>query len=119
MDGRGRLAQSLSWIARRRGGTAETAEPQARAGSFSARLKRDPWIADATLLKLYPNELQITIAEREPFALWQRQGRLAVIADDGTVLDSFVNPRLIRLPLVVGKGAEVRAKEFLTILERY
>src|SRR5260370_5980496 len=54
------------------------------------RLKRNPWIADATLLKLYPRELQITIKEREPFALWQKQGHVTVIADDGTVLEPYV-----------------------------
>jgi cell division protein FtsQ len=84
-----------------------------------ARLKTNPWIADATVLKLYPGELQIGIKEREPFALWQKDGRLSVIADDGTVLEPYVAPRLIELPLVVGRGAETRAKQFLALLDRY
>jgi cell division protein FtsQ len=84
-----------------------------------ARLKTNPWIADATVLKLYPGELQIGIKEREPFALWQKDGRVSVIADDGTVLEPYVAPRLIELPLVVGRGAETRAKQFLALLDRY
>ena len=40
------------------------------------RLKANPWIADATVLKLYPGELQIGITEREAFALWQKDGRV-------------------------------------------
>ena len=83
------------------------------------RLKTNPWIADATLLKLYPGELQIGIKEREAFALWQKDGQVSVIADDGTVLEPYVSPRLIELPLVVGRGAETRAKEFLVLLDRY
>ena len=83
------------------------------------RLKTNPWIADATVLKLYPGELQIGIKERLAFALWQKDGRVSVIADDGTVLEPFVAPSLIRLPLVVGRGAETRAKEFLALLARY
>ncbi len=83
------------------------------------RLKSNPWIADATVLKLYPGELQIGIREREAFALWQKDGRVSVIADDGTVLEPYVAPRLIELPLVVGRGAETRAKEFLALLDRY
>jgi cell division protein FtsQ len=83
------------------------------------RLKTNPWIADATVLKLYPGELQIGIREHEAFALWQKDGRVSVIADDGTVLEPYVAPRLIRLPLVVGAGAETRAKEFLALLDRY
>src|SRR3954465_12485014 len=65
------------------------------------RLKSNPWIADATVLKLYPGELQIGIREREAFALWQKNGRVSVIADDATVLEPYVAPRLIELPLVV------------------
>src|ERR1043166_5352452 len=87
--------------------------------SARERLKTNPWIADATVLKLYPGELQIGIKEREAFALWQKDGRVAVIANGGTVLEPFVTPSLVRLPLVVGKGAEARAKEFLGVLDRY
>jgi len=83
------------------------------------RLKANPWIADATVLKLYPDRLQIGIKEREAFALWQQAGRVSVVAGDGTVLEPYVNPRLIRLPLVVGLGAAARAKEILTLLDRY
>jgi cell division protein FtsQ len=83
------------------------------------RLKTNPWIADATVLKLYPGELQISIKERAAFALWQKERRVSVIAEDGTVLESYVTPQLLRLPLVVGPGAETRAKEFLALLERY
>jgi cell division protein FtsQ len=83
------------------------------------RLKTNPWIADATLLKLYPDRLQIEIKERAAFALWQQDGRVSVVAGDGTVLEPYVNPRLIRLPLVVGVGAAARAPEILALLDRY
>ena len=83
------------------------------------RLKTNPWIADATVLKLYPGELQLSIAERQAFALWQKDGRVSVIADDGTVLEPYIAPSLVRLPLVVGRGAETRAKVFLAVLDRY
>lgn len=83
------------------------------------RLKANPWIADATVRKLLPGQLQIAIKEREPFALWQKARRVSVIADDGTVLEGFVAPQLLSLPLVVGQGAETRAKEFLALLDRH
>jgi cell division protein FtsQ len=83
------------------------------------RLKTNPWIADATVLKLYPGELQIGIKEREAFALWQKDGQVSVIADDGIVLEPYVAPRLVQLPLVVGSGAQTRAKEFLALLDRF
>jgi cell division protein FtsQ len=83
------------------------------------RLKANPWIADATVLKLYPDRLQIGIKEREAFALWQQAGRISVVAGDGTVLEPYANPRLRSLPLVVGLGAAARASEILPLLDRY
>jgi cell division protein FtsQ len=83
------------------------------------RLMANPWIADAAVLKLYPDRLQITITERKAFALWQENGRVSVIADDGTVLEPFVEDRYRALPLVVGRGAERQAKDFLTVVDRY
>jgi cell division protein FtsQ len=83
------------------------------------RLVANPWIADAAVLKLYPDRLLISITERRAFALWQRNGQINVIADDGTVLQSFVDDRYRGLPLVVGGGAERRAKEFISLLDHY
>lgn len=83
------------------------------------RLKQNPWIADATVLKFYPGRLQIDITERKPFAVWQRDGRLAVIADDGAVLEAFVARRFANLPLVVGQGADTKSRDFLALLDRY
>ena len=83
------------------------------------KLKANPWIGEATVLKLYPGQLQIDIVERSAFALWQQDGRLSVIADDGAVLEPYVTRRFTTLPLVVGKGAETRAKDFLALLARY
>ena len=81
------------------------------------RLLTNPWIAEATVQKLLPDRLAITVVERAPFALWQKDGRVSVIAADGTVLDPYVARRYAGLPLVVGAGAETRAKDFLVLLE--
>jgi cell division protein FtsQ len=83
------------------------------------KLKANPWIADATVQKLYPGHLQINIVERTAFALWQQDGRLSVISDDGAVLEPYVSRRFMSLPLVVGKGAETHARDFLALLDRY
>ena len=83
------------------------------AARMRARLLTNPWIAEATVLKLYPGRLRIEIKERKPFALWQKDGRVALIAADGTVLESIVPQRFAALPQVVGQGAEQAAPEFL------
>ncbi len=89
------------------------------AATVRDKLKASPWIADATVLKLYPGQLQIDITERKAFALWQQDGALSVIAEDGAVLEPWVSRRFTSLPLVVGKGAATRAKDFLALLAQY
>jgi cell division protein FtsQ len=89
------------------------------AATVRDKLKANAWIGEATVLKLYPGHLKIDIVERSPFALWQQDGRVSVIADDGAVLEPYVARRFVSLPLVVGKGAETRARDFLALLARY
>ncbi len=88
------------------------------ADAARARLLANPRIGQASVLKLYPDHLQITITERQAFALWQKDGHVSVIADDGTVLEPF-SGQYAGLPLVVGKGAERQAKNFLAVVDHY
>ena len=89
------------------------------AAAVRDRLKANPWIADATVLKFYPGQLEIDLVERTAFALWQEEGRLSVVAEDGAVLEPYLSRRFLSLPLVVGKGAETHARDFLALLARY
>jgi cell division protein FtsQ len=89
------------------------------AAGARARLLTNPWIAEATVLKLYPGRLRIELTERKPFALWQKDARVVLISADGTVLDASVPRRFASLPRVVGHGAEQAAQDFLSVLARY
>src|SRR5262249_32172669 len=89
------------------------------AAQARAQLLNNPWIERASVLKLYPDRLRIDINEREPFALWQKQGRIALIAEDGTVLENYVPQRFALLPRVVGKGAEHAAPNLLRLIARF
>jgi cell division protein FtsQ len=89
------------------------------AASARSALTRNPWIADATVLKLYPGRLRISVTERTPLALWQKDGRVSLIAADGTVLQGFDGSRFAGLPLIVGDGAAPAARDFLDVVGRY
>ena len=89
------------------------------AAHMRAGLMQNPWIADATVLKLYPGRLRIEIKERSAFALWQKGGRVALIAADGTVLEATAPQRFAGLPQVVGSGAERAGRDFLALVARY
>jgi cell division protein FtsQ len=83
------------------------------------RLKAIPWIADATVRKLYPDRLQITLTEREPFALWQVDGTISIVGAEGAVIGPLTDRRFAGLPFVVGRGAAAKAKDFLALLDRH
>lgn len=79
------------------------------------RLETTPLIREATVRKLYPGEVSITLTERAPYALWQVKGDLFVIAADGTVIDKMDDGRFAHLPLVVGPDANNRAREYVAL----
>jgi len=68
------------------------------------------------VLKLYPGRLRIGIKERKPFALWQKDGVVSLIAADGTVLEPFVPAAFSTLPLLVGNGAAQAGFDFINLI---
>lgn len=95
----------------------QTSLPFLDPAALQARLAQVPMVAEATISKLYPDRLKIDIKERVPFALWQHDGQVKVIAADGTAIETLSDPRFLRLPHVVGKGANFRVKEYVALLE--
>ncbi len=81
------------------------------------RLETMPLVKSASVRKMYPNELILTLSERQPFAVWQKNGELAIVAEDGTVIDHTVDARFASLPLVVGENANLHIKQYLELLE--
>ncbi len=104
-------------ILRLAGITPRTSLPFIGAADIRERLLAEPFIKSADVRKLYPNALAITLVEREPYGLWQLNGELFVVAADGTPIDRLRDPTLATLPLVVGEGANLRAAEYLALLD--
>ncbi|TVR10771.1 MAG: cell division protein FtsQ/DivIB [Salinarimonadaceae bacterium] len=76
-----------------------------------------PLVQSASVRKLYPDGVVVSIVEREPFALWQVDGELYVISEDGAVIDMFrPDPRYVTLPHVVGEGANRRMREYFALI---
>lgn len=81
------------------------------------RLKVLPLVREVSVSKLYPHRLLIDIQERQPIALWQKDGQVKVIAGDGMPIDKLDNPRFLSLPLAVGAGANAHIGEYLVLLD--
>lgn len=77
-----------------------------------------PLVASASVRKLFPNRVSIALVEREPYALWQVEGQVYVIAADGAVIDLFRDdPRYAALPLVVGEAANERLEDYFALVD--
>ncbi|HLW29037.1 MAG TPA: cell division protein FtsQ/DivIB [Kiloniellales bacterium] len=77
-----------------------------------------PWIASAEVQRRLPDQIHLRLEERNPIALWQHQGRLAVIDQHGQPITNTRPGRFINLPLVVGEGAPAQARNLVALLER-
>jgi cell division protein FtsQ len=83
------------------------------------RIEAIPWVAQATVQRRLPGRIHIAVVEREAFALWQRQGRFALIDRAGNVIvENDVAP-FAGLPLVVGAGAAPVAAALLDEIARF
>jgi len=82
-----------------------------------ARLEDDSLVKQASVRKLYPNQIVIDIVERTPYAVWQKDGQVRAVAADGAPIDDVIDSRYAGLPFVVGEGANARAREFTALLD--
>ena len=72
---------------------------------LQTRIEALPWVRRATVTRLLPGDINIEIEERVPFALWQRNGKLRLIDQDGTVITRHGLAAFSELPMIVGEGA--------------
>jgi cell division protein FtsQ len=82
-----------------------------------ARLEANPLVKQASVRKLYPNQVVIDIVERTPYAVWQKDGDVSAIAADGAPIDEVDDARYADLPFVVGEGANGRVREYVGLID--
>lgn len=83
------------------------------------RLTELPWVKAASVRKIYPDEIEVKLDERLPFAIWQHGSQLAVVERSGAVVVPFDGSRHATLPLIVGYGAPEKAAEFIDRIGRF
>lgn len=98
-------------------GQKSMAMPLVDVEAIRSRLLRYGWVKDARVSRRLPDTLVIDIVERTPAALWQSDQRLALIDAEGVVLDRVPVNRMPDLPLLIGPGANLRARELDRLLD--
>lgn len=84
-----------------------------------AHLSAEGWIARVAIERRLPDALNVTIEERIPAALWQQDGKFALIDRAGTVITRSANTlgQFLDLPQLVGPDAPKHAENLLDALD--
>lgn len=84
--------------------------------TLKARLEETSWVHTAQVKRALPDTLHIHIEERQPLALWQWQGKLQLIDQEGMVITKDDIASYSHLPVVVGHNAPDYAYNLLMVL---
>ncbi len=82
------------------------------------------WVEEVSIRKLFPNRLEVSLVEKQPFALWQQDQHLSVIETNGKIIARLgdageLSQRHASLPRIVGEGAEKRAAQLFSMMSPY
>ncbi len=98
-------------------GTAKAPQALVDVAAIRDRLIRFGWVKDARVSHRLPDTLVIDIVERTPAALWQNQGQLALIDNEGVVLNRVPVDKMPDLPLLIGPGANAQEQRLARIVD--
>lgn len=74
------------------------------------------WIADARVERRLPDTVMVTLTERKPIAIWQRNNHFTLVDRDGNVIGHDGLDRYRHLKIIVGKDAPKHAATLLSML---
>ena len=114
VEGRSRIAPGaiLDALGVRRGSPILAVDPAAA----KARLEAMPWVRAASVTRLLPNLLRVSLVERVPMALWRRGDRLELVDRDGVVLPTARAGEFSSLIQLVGDDAPREGAALLELL---
>jgi cell division protein FtsQ len=75
------------------------------------------WAKEVKVVRLLPDTVVIVVTPRPTLAVWQNNGRLQVIDDEGRVIREAHPAQFPELPLVVGAGANEAAGVIMPVLK--
>jgi cell division protein FtsQ len=89
------------------------------AGRARRMMQNIDWIESASIHRIYPNQLDVVVRERQPFAIWQRGGNHYVIDRSGVAISPLEPGAAGHLLLVTGEGAQRTVADLVNRLEAH
>lgn len=80
------------------------------------RLETLPWVRSASVERRLPDTIYIRLVERQPLALWQRQGKHVLVDRDGAVIAGERLDQFGDLVVLVGEDAPMKGAALLDML---
>ena len=86
-------------------------------GLLQGRLKKLNWVRDAHVERRMPDTLYIGLVEKKPLALWQENGVLELLDEEGAPITKDDLGRFRELVIVMGDGAPAQAPALIKNLK--
>jgi cell division protein FtsQ len=80
------------------------------------RIEKLPWVETAIIERHLPDTIRLTIKEKKPLALWQRNGELLLLDAKGKIINLPNINSYTSLIIIIGKDAPIRAESLFNVL---
>lgn len=89
-------------------------------GAARERLQSLSWVQSASIERRLPDAIHVTLVERRPMALWQTDGKMHLVDQNGIAIEGEGAQLALyaKLPLIVGDDAPRYAAELIDLLAR-
>lgn len=84
---------------------------------IKSRLEAIDWIKYAVVERRLPDKINIIIIEHIPIALGQKNKKLYLIDEDGSIINTADLKPHLHLPIIIGDGAEIYANSLIKMLK--
>jgi cell division protein FtsQ len=77
--------------------------------AWRQRLRRSPWVADASVRRIFPSTIRVVVVEREPIGIGRIGDQLFLVDRTGTIIDEFgPGYAALDLPIIDGLTSGTR-----------
>lgn len=83
------------------------------------RIESIGWIASVEIARRLPDVIYVRVVERQPLAIWQHDGKSALVDREGKIIQRSGLETFSEFPLIVGEGAPQQAAQLIDLLSAY